>query len=85
MDRVLAGEALLEAARDYVSRLSATTAPKAIGATKKLVYDHLGLGYEAALRDAERVQNQFVTAPDAVEGAQSFVERRPPRFERIGR
>ena len=85
VDRVIADDRLLETAKDYVGRLSTTTAPKAIGATKKLVYDHLGLGYEAALRDAESVQNQFVTAPDAVEGAKSFVERRPPEFERIGK
>jgi enoyl-CoA hydratase/carnithine racemase len=85
VDRVLESEKLLDAARDYVSRLSTTTAPTAIGATKKLVYNHLGLGYEAALRDAERVQNRFVTAPDAIEGAQSFVERRAPEFERLGK
>ncbi len=85
VDRVVEGDKLLDAARDYISRLSFTTAPKAIGATKKLIYDHLGLGYEAALRDAERVQNRFVTAPDAIEGARSFVERRPPEFERIGK
>ena len=85
VDRVVASELLLDTARDYVSRLSKVTAPKAIGATKRLVYEHLGLGYEAALRDAERVQNQFVTAPDAIEGAQSFLERRPPEFERIGK
>ncbi|MDG2277763.1 MAG: enoyl-CoA hydratase-related protein [Pseudomonadales bacterium] len=85
VDRVVASELLLDTARDYVSRLSKTIAPKAIGATKRLVYQHLGLGYEAALRDAERVQNQFVTAPDAIEGAQSFLERRPPEFERVGK
>jgi enoyl-CoA hydratase/carnithine racemase len=85
VDRVVAGEELVDTARAYINRLSTTTAPKAIGATKRLVYEHLGLGYEAALRDAERVQNRFVTAPDAVEGARSFVERRPPRFERVGK
>ena len=36
------------------------------------------------MREAERVQNYFLTAPDALEGARAFIERRVPRFERIG-
>lgn len=83
VDKVLPAADLLLTARAYVRQLSESSAPKAIAATKRLVYGHLGVGYEAALRDAEQVQNQFVTAPDALEGAQSFIERRAPRFERV--
>ncbi len=83
-DRLCAPDELLDQAVDYVKKLSVTTAPKAIAATKHLVYNHLGLGYEAALREAEVVQNDFVKAPDSTEGALSFVEKRAPRFQRVG-
>lgn len=84
VDRVVADDQLLDTARDYIKRLSVTTAPKAVGASKRLVYEHLGRDYVSALRDAERAQNDFVMAPDATEGARSFIERRPPNFERVG-
>lgn len=85
VDKVLPTDELLAGARQYVQRMSETSAPRAIAATKRLVYGHLGVGYEAALREAEQVQNEFVTAADAAEGAQSFIERRAPRFERVSR
>ena len=85
VDRVVAADELLATARDYIARLAETSAPKAIAASKALVYQHLGKGLEQALREAEQVQNEFVTAPDATEGAASFMQRRPPRFERVGK
>ena len=84
VDRVVAADALIDNARDYITRLAATSAPKAIGASKRLVYQHLGMGYQQALRDAETTQNEFVTAPDSKEGAQAFIEKRAPRFDRVG-
>lgn len=83
VDRVVDGDPAA-AARDYIERLSAVSAPKAIAASKRLVYNHLGTGYVAALREAETVQNDFVMAPDSTEGANSFIERRPPQFDRLG-
>ncbi len=84
VDRVVAPDALLDAAQDYIRRLSATSAPRAVAATKRLVYDHLGCGFRQALREAEQVQNAFVTAADATEGAAAFMERRTPVFTRVG-
>jgi enoyl-CoA hydratase/carnithine racemase len=77
-------ERLIDTARDYVERLAVTSAPAAIAATKKLVYRHLGTGYEDALREAEVVQNEFVAAPDASEGAAALIEKRAPKFKRLG-
>jgi enoyl-CoA hydratase/carnithine racemase len=85
VDRVVPASDLLEEARRYVARLAQTSAPRAIAESKRLVYRHLGMGYEAALREAEASQNRFVVEEDAREGARSFIERRPPRFRRVGR
>ncbi len=84
VDRVVAPDDLLGAARDYIQRLAATSPPAAIAETKRLVYRHLGTGYEQALREAEVSQNRFVTAPDAAEGARALMEKRQPRFARLG-
>lgn len=84
VDRVFEPENLLQAACDYVRRLAQTSPPAAIAATKRLVYRHAGSGYAAAVREAESVQNEFVQAPDAAEGALAFVEKRAPKFRRIG-
>jgi len=84
VDRVCADDRLLEQATDYIRRLSKVSAPKAIAASKRLVYDHLGKGYADSLRDAERVQNDFVMASDSSEGAVAFMEKRLPRFDRVG-
>ena len=84
VDRVTAPDNLLPAACEYIERLAVTVPPAAIAETKRLVYRHLGTDYVTALREAEVSQNRFVTAPDAFEGARSFLERRPPRFARLG-
>jgi enoyl-CoA hydratase/carnithine racemase len=75
---------LIPKAMDYVRRLADVSAPKAVAATKQLVYRHLGVGYAEALKEADRVQNRFVAAPDAAEGARALLEKRPPRFDRLG-
>ncbi|MFW6093981.1 MAG: enoyl-CoA hydratase/isomerase family protein, partial [Pseudomonadota bacterium] len=85
VDRVTEPEALVATACDYVTRLAATAPPAAIAETKRLVYRHLGTGYREALEEAEQSQNRFVVAPDAVEGARAFMEKRAPRFARLGK
>jgi enoyl-CoA hydratase/carnithine racemase len=75
---------LLNRAREYIATLAKTSSPASIADTKRLVYSHLGLGYVAALREAEEAVWVAMDRPDAREGAQSFAERRAPRFRRLG-
>lgn len=75
---------LLDRARDYVARIAAAASPASIADTKLLVYDHLGAGYPQALREAEVAQWAAVARPDAAEGARALLEKRPPRFPRLG-
>lgn len=85
VDRLTEPEALVATAREYVERLAASVPPAAVAETKRLVYRHLGLGYREALVEAQESQNRFVVSPEAAEGARAFMEKRPPRFARIGR
>jgi enoyl-CoA hydratase/carnithine racemase len=84
VDKLSAPEELVDTAREYVERLAVTSAPAAIAETKRLVYRHVGMDYLSALREAEVSQNRFVTSPDAAEGANALLEKRAPRFTRLG-
>ena len=84
VEKLADADNLIDTAKDYVRRLAETAAPLAVAATKRLVYSHLGVGYVEALREADLVQNEFVAAPDAAEGAQALLEKRAPRFKRVG-
>lgn len=84
VDKLTEPEQLLDTARDYLTRLAATSAPAAIAETKRLVYRHQGTTYTQALREAEVSTNRFVTLPDAAEGAAALVEKRAPNFKRLG-
>jgi len=77
-------EELLERARAYVKEIAAAAAPQSIAESKKLVYDHLGMGYPEALREAEVAQWRAVARPDAQEGAKALLEKRQPQFRRLG-
>lgn len=85
VEKLSAPDQLLDTARDYIDRIAKTSAPAAIAATKRLAYSHLGVGFEAALREAEIVQNEFVAGPDAAEGATALIEKRSPNFARLGK
>ena len=84
VEQLVEPEDLIPHAKGYVRRLAESSAPRAMAATKRLVYRHLGVGYAEALKEADRVQNQFVAAPDAAEGARALLEKRSPRFSRLG-
>ena len=85
VDRVVEPENLLQSACDYVRRLAETSPPVSIAAAKRLVYGHVGTDYATALRETEVVQNELAVAPDASEGTRAFLEKRTPRFKRVGR
>jgi enoyl-CoA hydratase/carnithine racemase len=74
---------LVERAHAFVRELAANASPGSLRETKRLVYDHLGIGVEPALRDADAAQWRALDHPDALEGAQSYLEKRPPRFARL--
>jgi enoyl-CoA hydratase/carnithine racemase len=77
-------EELVERACAYVRRIAATASPASIADTKRMVYRHAGVGYPDALREADAVQWAAVGRPDAAEGARALLERREPRFARLG-
>jgi len=83
VDRVVPDGECVAAARSYIEGLAATCSPGAMMAAKRLVYRHLAESLDTAVAEADAAMLEALAAPDAVEGAMSFMERRPPAFERL--
>lgn len=82
VDRIVPNDRLLDEACAYIRDLAANVSPRSLAVIKAQVYGHLSLGMEAAIRHTDKVTNEALAHPDAAEGVASFVERRPPRFQR---
>ncbi len=81
---VTGSDDLLDQARAYIVDLAENVSPASMRETKRLVYSHMGLGYDPALRETHEAMRASLKRADAKEGVDSFVERRPPDFPRIG-
>jgi enoyl-CoA hydratase/carnithine racemase len=84
VNRAVPDDDLLTAARDYVVDLAERSSPTSIAVIKRQVYLDLHRGLAAAERDAERLMTASFARPDFQEGVQSYLQRRPPQFERLG-
>jgi enoyl-CoA hydratase/carnithine racemase len=77
-----AGEVLGHAQR-YVRELAATASPASMAIMKRQVYQQLHAGLLAAEREASALMMDSFGRQDFREGVQSYLERRPPAFERL--
>jgi enoyl-CoA hydratase/carnithine racemase len=77
-------EELLDFSRRYIENLARSCSPASMAVMKRQVYEHLHRGLGAAEHDADRLMAESFNRPDFKEGVQSFVEKRPPNFPRIG-
>src|SRR5215471_9677437 len=80
VDRVVPLEGLMAAVEAYAADLAAHVSPRALAVIKGQAHRHLECGFDEAARGAEQLMGQALTHPDATEGAQSFIERRAPKF-----
>ena len=71
------------AAVAYVEQLAATVSPRTLADDKRMVWEHAGRPLDESLDDMWAAVQQQFGRPDAAEGVAAFVERRPPRFDRI--
>jgi enoyl-CoA hydratase/carnithine racemase len=74
----------LQGAQDYVRMLAETVSPTAMADTKRMVWDHNGRNIDESLDDTALVVDHQFGRPDIAEGVNSFLEKRPARFPRLG-
>jgi enoyl-CoA hydratase/carnithine racemase len=83
-NRVVPGDQLLAEARAYIEELAASSSPTSIMLIKQQVYRALAQPLGEAMHEANRLMDESIARPDFKEGVASFVERRPPKFGRVG-
>lgn len=81
-DRIVPQSELIAAVAAYVEAMVASVAPRALAIIKKQVLDHLEKPFAEAAGESAQLMRKALVHPDSREGAMSFVERRPPRFEK---
>ncbi len=84
VSRVLPPDDLLPAAQAYASDLAASCSPASMAVMKRQVYTELHAGLGAAERHAIQLMVESFGRPDFKEGVSSFLDRRPPKFGRLG-
>ena len=85
VNRVVPHEELLKFVREYVTELAENCSPAAIRVMKRQIYEDLTASFGEAQQKAVRLMSETFAWPDFREGVASFMEKRPPRFPRVGR
>jgi enoyl-CoA hydratase/carnithine racemase len=84
VNRVLPADRLLGEAQDYIRQLAATASPTSLMHIKRQVYADLMRPLGPAMEASEALTEASMKWPDLKEGIAAFVEKRLPRFARIG-
>lgn len=77
-----AGESVAEA-QNYLREIAGTSAPMSIMMMKRQVYKHLNRELGEAMIESNAWMDESLTRGDFKEGVASFVEKRPPAFQKI--
>jgi len=83
VNRVVPHDELLPCVRDYAREMAASCSPTSIAIMKRQVYEQLSERLGPSEKEAVRLMLESFKRPDFREGVRSFLEKRPPRFERI--
>jgi enoyl-CoA hydratase/carnithine racemase len=84
VDRVTPHDALLAEASRYVEDLAARSSPSSLMTMKQQVYKHLMTTLGPAMEESNRLMMESLGRDDFREGVSSFLDKRPPRFRRVG-
>jgi enoyl-CoA hydratase/carnithine racemase len=79
VNRVVPREKLAAATFQLAEEITAAS-PYTLGLGKRAFYEQLALDTERAYQLTERIMVENARAPDALEGMQAFLERRPPQW-----
>lgn len=82
-DRLCKQGTSLQTAKNYLRELAASASPTSLMVMKQQVYRHLMMPLGPAMLETQQLMNESLQRPDFREGVRSFLESRPPSFDRI--
>jgi enoyl-CoA hydratase/carnithine racemase len=83
LNRIFPHDDLLAETRGYVAELAQRSSPTSLMIMKQQVYKHLMQPLGPAMQESNELMAASLDRHDFREGVDSFLERRPPRFERV--
>ncbi len=83
VNRVLPHDELLPFVRSYIEEMATMCSPASMAVMKREVYGHMMESLADAHDDSVRLMFESFKRPDFREGVTSFLEKRPPKFERV--
>ena len=83
VNRVLPHDDLLAHTREYVEHLAANCSPASMQVMKRQVYQQLTRDLGPSEKEAIQLMIESFDRPDFREGVTSFMQKRPPKFDRV--
>jgi len=83
VNRTLPHNELLPYVREYVENMAAECSPASLQVMKRQVYQQLTREFAPSEKEAVKLMIESFERPDFREGVMSFVEKRPPKFNRV--
>jgi enoyl-CoA hydratase/carnithine racemase len=84
VNKTLPDDELMPFVENYARELASSCSPRSIANMKREVYQHMMESLEHAQREAVQDMFESFKAPDFKEGVASFLEKRAPKFGRVG-
>jgi enoyl-CoA hydratase/carnithine racemase len=82
VNRAVEGD-VAAAAKSYVRELAERCSPTSLAIMKRQVYQGLHAGLGPKELEAQQLMVESFGRPDFAEGVQSFLQKRPPKFQRL--
>jgi enoyl-CoA hydratase/carnithine racemase len=73
----------MTAALEYIDDLAQNAAPLSLKTMKWQVYRHMNMSLGDAMKESDKLMAASTAHDDFKEGVASFMEKRPPNFEKI--
>jgi enoyl-CoA hydratase/carnithine racemase len=83
-ERIAESGHVVQMATAYVQDLAESASPRSLKITKELVHAHWSASFETAAQEGHDATMRSLGEPDFAEGVASFLERRAPKFHRLG-
>jgi enoyl-CoA hydratase/carnithine racemase len=84
VNKAMPADQVLAHAQEYVRDMAARCSPTSISIMKRQLQGQVHAGLGPAELESRRLMVESFNRPDFKEGVQSFLEKRPPSFERLG-